>query len=174
MRDQRNGRILDIARLAEHVTALTVTNGIRQLQAERIRAIEDGPDRGESVGRSTDTTSTTERQAAEGYRIGLLIEDLRDAVHGFEIAHRHLLDLANDACRTRAFSAPATPGEDQPKISVCRDQQMGRAGVIEWGDPLCIKAAVKAGLCGQHYMCWYRYRTAHGISTDHEFERGAA
>ena len=44
-----------------------------------------------------------------------------------------------------------------------------RAGVVTWGDPLCIREATKAGLCGSHYMAWYRHRQANGIDTRKDF-----
>jgi hypothetical protein len=162
--------VLAVTQVAEHITAQRVTDGVRQLQAERNKALADGPDIGESAGRSSNATSTTERNATEGFRIGLLIEDLRDAVQGFEIAHRHLLELAEQAVRTRAFgAAPPEPAVEK----TCRENQHGKAGVIDWGDPLCMKLPTKSGLCGGHYMDWYRYRVRHGIDTIRDFEEAS-
>lgn len=165
MTDERNARVLNVCRVGETITAKTVTEGVWRLRAEKAAAL-DGPTRGESAGRGGSDTSTTERNAAEAYRLGLLIEDLRDAVEGFEIAHRHLARLADEAVRTRAFGAQP---EEQPIEPVCRDFQHGKAGAIEWGDATCCVGSVKAGLCSRHYMAWYRFRKARGIDTGKDF-----
>jgi hypothetical protein len=167
MRDQRNARVLAVAELSYHITAQKVTDAIRQLQAERIKAIADGPDIGESAGRSSNETSTTERNATEGYRIGCLIEDLRDAICGLEIAHRYLLTVAEEGVRTRAFGAP---GPEPVAEKTCRDNQHGKAGAILWGDPLCMKLPVKGGMCAAHYQAWYRHRVRTGRDVSRDFE----
>lgn len=166
MRDARNPRVIAIAQLAEHITAQKVTDAINQLRSQRASALIYGPDVGESAGRSTNTTSTTERNAEEGQRLSLLIDNLYDAIDGLEIAHKHLLHLAEEGVKTRAFSAPPEPPVEQV---VCRDNQHGKAGVIEWGDPLCLVAPIKGGMCNKHYMAWYRFRKEHNIDTSHEF-----
>lgn len=171
MRDQRNQRVIAIAQLAEHITAQKVTDALANLQGQRARAA-DGPDRGESAGRGTSSTSTTERNATEAHRLGLLIEDGRDFILGLEIAHKALLQWANDNCKTRAFGAPVIGNE--VAVALCRDNQHGREGVIEWGRPDCLRIPVKAGLCTREYQAWYRYRLEHGISIAKDFEEGAA
>ena len=167
-RDTRNQRAVTLAHRLENIIANNITNGVRQLEGERINAT-NGPARGDTDGRSNSTTSTTERNASESYRLGLLIEDLRDALNGAEIAVAHLDQLARQACTTRAFGIPGQGDDEPPKIPLCRDQQFGRVGVIEWGDPLCILSPVKAGLCRAHYQAWYRYRKAHGVDTGKDF-----
>lgn len=169
MREQPNQRALTLAHRLEAIIAVNITNGVRQLQGER-QAAQQGPARGETNGRSTSETSTTERNANEAYRLGLMIEDIRDAIAGAEIAVKHLDDLTMQACKTRAFNTPVHRDDEPPKVTLCRDQQHGRAGAIEWGDPLCLHSPVKSGLCGAHYMQWYRYRKAHGVDTDKDFE----
>lgn len=178
MRDQRNTRCLTLAHRLENIIALAITQGIWQLEHERSLA-KDGPNVGESAGRSNNTTSTTERNASEVHRLGLMIDDLRDALAGAEIAVNHLEQMANDAIRTRAFQRPPRPGQPVdsdigPQQPICRDNQKGREGLIEWGDATCLYSAVKAGLCRKHYMAWYRYRQLHQIRTDRDFEPGAA
>lgn len=163
--DKRNARVLAVAEIATYITAANVTQAVEQLRGERIRAL-DGPDRGETAGRSTSSTSDTERNANEAYRLGLLIEDLRDAIEGFEIAHRHLAQLAAQGIRTRAFGAPP---EAPPEITVCKHNQHGKQGVIEWGDPNCDRAPVKAGLCAREYMRYYRWCIEHGVDRSKDF-----
>lgn len=167
MRDTRNARVLAVASIAEHITAALVTQAVQQLDAERARAL-DGPDVGDSAGRSTNATSTTERNASEAYRLGLLKEDLRDAIHGLEIAHTHLRELAQQAVRTRAFGAvPETP----PELPVCKHGQHAKVGAIIWGDPTCDMAAVKMELCAAHYAKYYRYRKDHGLAVVKDFAK---
>jgi hypothetical protein len=169
MREQPNQRALTLAFRLEKIIAVNITNGVRQLEGERISA-QQGPARGETSGRSSSETSTTERNASEAYRLGLMIEEIRDAIAGAEIAVKYLDELTMQACKTRAFGALDPIDDLPPKIPLCRDGQFGRSGVLEWGDPLCLRAAVKAGLCGKEYIAWYRYRKAHGIDTNKDFE----
>ena len=161
--DQRNQRALTLAHRLEHVIAVNITNGVRQLETERVMAAA-GPAKGEAAGvRGSGTTSTTERNANESYRLGLLIEDLRDAIEGVEIAVAHLDRLSSEACRTRAFGPlleVEQPAEDAPR---CRDNQHGRQGTIEWGRPDCLDLPVKAGLCAACYAREYRWRKAHDL-----------
>jgi hypothetical protein len=162
-RDPRNQRALTLAHRLEHQIAANITAGVRQLETERVMAAT-GPAKGESAGRGGNTSSTTERNANEVYRIGLLIEDLRDAIEGAEIAVAHLDKLSSEACRTRAFQKdpdPADPpAEDEPR---CRDNQHGRQGTIEWGRPDCLELPTKAGLCSACYFREYRWRKAHDL-----------
>lgn len=161
-RDNRNQRCLTLAHRLEHQIAGNITLGVRQLETERVMAAT-GPAKGETSGRSNNTTSTTERNANESYRLGLLIEDLRDAIEGAEVAVAHLDRLASEACRTRAFGLtmerePAAA--DQPR---CRDNQVGREGAIVWGRPDCIELEAKAGLCSGCYQRERRWRITHNL-----------
>lgn len=56
----------------------------------------------------------------------------------------------------------------------CRDGQLGKDGTIEWGDPLCSEPSYKGGLCGRHYMAWYRWRKANGVDTSSMFEQSGS
>jgi hypothetical protein len=163
-RDQRNQRCLTLAHRLENIIAANITNGVRQLETERVMAAT-GPAKGEAAGvRGSGTTSSTERNASEAYRLGLMIEDLRDAIEGVEIAVAYLDRLADEACRTRAFGRMAEPeqaAEDAPR---CRDNQHGRQGTIEWGRPDCIELPTKAGLCSACYFREYRWRKAHDLA----------
>lgn len=175
---QPNERAVMLGFRLQHVIAKNVTAGIEQLQAERRRALVSGPDKTEVNGHAESAgTSTTERQAEEGYRLGLLIEDLRDALRGAKIAVDHLDHLAADACRTRAFAPLPRSSDIIDKISevpTCGQGQIGRHGVEEWGDEVrkhtefcppdcddlhrCGLPATKDGLCDRHYMAMYRFR----------------
>lgn len=159
MRDQRNARVLTLAHRLENIIAANITAGIRQLQTEQERAY-DGPSRGDSDGRSSSTTSTTERNANEVYRLRLKIEDLRDAIAGVEFAVKHLDTLSQEAVRTRAFGEPDPEPED--RLPRCDEGQRGRDGSVEWGS-ICAMSPVKAKLCQTHYMREWRWRKAHGL-----------
>lgn len=162
-RDQRNQRALTLAHRLEHIIANNITNGVRQLETERVMAAV-GPAKGEASGvRGSGATSATERNANESYRLGLLIEDLRDAIEGAEIAVAHLDRLASEACRTRAFGLPVDVEPAAADEARCRDNQHGRQGTIEWGRPDCIELPVKAGLCAACYAREYRWRKAHDL-----------
>jgi hypothetical protein len=161
--DPRNKRALTLAFRLEHIIALNITNGVRQLETERVMAAT-GPAKGEAGGvRSSSTTSTTERNANESYRLGLMIEDLRDAIEGVEIAVAHLDQLADEACRTRAFGAVMDREQAAADIARCRDNQVGREGTIEWGRADCVELPIKAGLCTGCYFREYRWRKMRGL-----------
>jgi hypothetical protein len=171
-RDTRNQRALTLAHRLENIIAANITNGVRQLETERVIAAA-GPPKGEQAGtRGTGTTSSTERNANESHRLGLMIDDLKDAIDGAEIAVAHLDRLASEACRTRAFGA--TPdiepaAADAPR---CRDNQHGRQGTIEWGRPDCLELPTKAGLCDACYHRERRWRKAHNL-TPRDIEEAA-
>lgn len=160
MRDQRNARALTLAHRLEHIVAANITAGIRQLQTEQERAYE-GPTRGDSAGRSSSTTSATERNANEVYRLRLMIEDLRDAIDGAVFAINHLDRLAEQAKRTRAFNEPDAP-EPEDKLPRCDEGQRGRDGAVEWGG-VCAMGPVKAKLCQTHFMREWRWRKRQGL-----------
>ncbi len=160
-RPKPNQRALNLAHRLENIIASNITNGVAQLQTELATA-RTGPAKGESSGRSNNTTSTTERNANEAYRLGLLIEDLRHAIDGAEIAVAHLDRLANEACRTRAFAGIIDEEPQAADVRRCRDNQNGREGAIEWGRPDCLELPAKDQLCANCYMREYRWRKAHG------------
>ena len=163
MRDTRNARALTLAHRLEAIIAGNITAGIRQLQVEQERAY-DGPTRGDNTGRSSSTTSSTERNANEVYRLRLMIEDLRDALQGAEFAINHLDRLAEQAKRTRAFGEPDAP-EPEDKLPRCDEGQRGRDGAVEWGG-ICAMSPVKAKLCQTHYMREYRWRRGNGLDPE--------
>lgn len=160
--DQRNQRALTLAHRLENQIAGNISKGVSQLETERVMAAA-GPAKGESAGRGGSATSTTERNANESYRLGLMIEDLRDAIEGAEIAVAHLDRLASEACRTRAFGPLLDIEPAAEDAARCRDNQHGRQGTIEWGRPDCVELPTKAGLCAACYAREYRWRKTHEL-----------
>lgn len=65
-------------------------------------------------------------------------------------------------------------GSHTPPPAQCRDGQMGKDGAIDWGDATCVDAATKAGMCGKHFMAWYRWRKRNGVSTERMFADASA
>ena len=79
-----------------------------------------------------------------------LIDD-RDAI----IA---LIASALHVCREAAgMRAPAV-------VARCKDNQVGRDGVIEWGDPTCEEIPAKAGCCAACYQRERRWRLARALA----------
>jgi hypothetical protein len=163
MRDPRNQRCLTLAHRLEHIIALNITNGVRQLETERVMAAT-GPAKGEgSSVRGSSTTSTTERNAIETDRLTTLIDNLKDALDGAEIAIAYLDALADEACRTRAFGMPMDREQAAADQARCRDNQVGREGTIEWGRADCVELPIKAGLCHACYQRERRWRMARNL-----------
>jgi hypothetical protein len=93
-----------------------------------------------------------------------LAADLAD----FEAQCKLIVVAASDAMR----SADRMIGTrlEVEKITECRDGQHGKSGSIEWGDPTCLKEAVKSNMCQAHAKAWYRWRKdqGHDVSSMHE------
>jgi len=117
-----------------------------------------------------DAVPVTAVEAAMISRMDLFgfIEHLR-AKHGELLRTvRELNELIVAGSKLRQPKTVVKP-EDQ-KRNLCCSGQSGKHAQIEWGDPLCMMPAMKAGLCQAHYMAWYRARQRDGIDTskDHE------
>lgn len=116
-------------------------------------------------------SSTTERIAAQRYHLKNALEDMRTGLDDVLKTVDLFARLVEDTLRhTDPDAIPAAARK------ACNDGQAfltqahgDRAGVVTWGDPLCIREATKAGLCGSHYMAWYRHRQANGIDTRKDF-----
>ena len=108
----------------------------------------DGMPRGEAA------LNAVERAAGARLRLSAtrttLIDD-RDAILA-------LIASALHVCRDAAgMRAPV-------EVSRCRDHQVGRDGVIEWGDPTCLEIPVKAGCCSACYQRERRWRLANALA----------
>ena len=81
-----------------------------------------------------------------------LKEDLRDAITDIEkqidALARLVVKITNDPL----------PGLDG--VALCSDNQHGREGVAEWGDPACMAIPVRSGLCSTEYQSERRWRAA--------------
>lgn len=51
-------------------------------------------------------------------------------------------------------------------VKLCAENQQGREGSIEWGDPTCTELPAKSGLCGRCYQGERRWRREHNRPTD--------
>lgn len=133
--------------LAPDVT-LALTN------LNRERTICDGyGSRGESAGRGGATSSSTEAAAIALQHFTRQTEDIRQTITDIEQAVALLARLTKTSIGMRAPT-------DTPR---CRDNQMGRQGALEWGDPVCEDLPTKAQLCYNCYMREYRWRDRHGL-----------
>jgi hypothetical protein len=162
--DSRNARLLQAGDKLTNYVAPLVTNAVAALR-ERLSHLDGYTGGGEQGGRvqTSDTSTPTERIAAQRYMYSSIIEDLRTAIedccHTIDLLGR----MADDALRD------ARPDAKPVEAAVCRDQQHGKDGVLEWGDVLCMRSSVKAGLCMGHYLKWYRWRTNNGVDTSKDF-----
>lgn len=162
--DSRNARLLQAGdKLTQYVAPL-VTQAVAALR-ERLSHLDGYPGGVEQGGKvhSSDTSTPTERIAAQRYTYNSMLEDLRDTITD---VCRSIDLLAQQADECLRDAAPTTKSAEQP---VCRDNQHGRDGALEWGDVLCMRSPVKAGLCAAHYMKSYRWRVDHGVDVSKDF-----
>jgi hypothetical protein len=94
-----------------------------------------------------DTTGDTACHAANAKALQLELNNTIDGI--YDDANR-LLNLV-----AKILRAPNDPDDKitaRDGVAVCRDNQHGREGVAEWGDPECVGMAAKSGLCTRDYQ----------------------
>jgi hypothetical protein len=94
-----------------------------------------------------DTTGDTACHAINATKLQTELTNIIDGVS--DGADRLLVLVA------KILRAPNDPDEPIPArdgVAVCRDNQHGREGVAEWGDPECVRVASKSGLCTREYQ----------------------
>lgn len=146
-------------------TSMLVQNIARDLIAARDHvaaelATLDGYPGGESE-RVSGSSELTPTEAIASARLGMRrhMDDIEAGVHLLNVT-------AADVARSlRGVLGTRVPAD----FTVCHNSQSGKEGVDRWGDPLCNKPPVKAGMCQAHYMAWYRARQAAGVDVTHDF-----
>lgn len=130
---------------------------------ERERALCDGfPARGESAGRGSSPSSSTEAAAAGSRHFAARAADIRTAIDIVDGAVKRLADLV--------YAARVPAAID---VVRCKEGQFGRDSVLWSDDTRCLELPNKARLCQRHYWQFYRYRLAHGIDVSGDFEESA-
>jgi hypothetical protein len=130
-----------------------VTLALTHLNRER--SICDGyPTRGDGTGRGTADASTTEAEALASEHYTAKADLIRQTL---DTITRNIELLGRVTQRSIGVRAPIA-------VPRCRDNQMGRQGAIEWGDPTCENLPDKAGLCSACYQRERRWRQAHGLA----------
>lgn len=110
--------------------------------------MSDGMPRGESPLTAVERHAEA-RMRLSGTRAQLVCD--RDAILSLITSALH---VCRDAVGMRA-----------PMITArCRDNQTGRDGVIEWGDPTCEELPAKAGCCSACYQRERRWRLANALA----------
>jgi hypothetical protein len=155
-----NQRIVQVGlTLLDHY-ALAAATAFEYLARER--SVSDGwAPRGEPARRGSGVSSSTEgavvsaehfdEQAAEGRRV---IADL-------EAASKAVGKWIADVGVPKAA-----------EVKRCRDGQVGRDAHMWSANLQCPDLPTKSGLCPRHYMAYYRYRVAHRLAVDQDFEPG--
>ena len=95
---------------------------------------------------------TTGDSACHAHNALALKEDLRDAITDIEKRINALARLVV------AITNEPLPGLDG--VALCSDNQHGREGVAEWGDPACTSIPAKSGLCTRDYQRERQWRVA--------------
>lgn len=157
-----NERLANAGHKLTNIIAIQMTTAVQAI-AERLTQLDGAGGGGERTGSSSDVSNPTERAALKRYHLTAVREDLREAITDCCNTIDKLGEMVDDALRNAGHIPEQT---EQP---LCRDGQVGREGVLEWGDPLCCRLPVKGQLCAAHYAKSYRYRTDKRINTVKDF-----
>lgn len=169
-RTQPNARLVQAGeRLSGHI-AHNASLALASIR-DRLNRLDGYSSSSDGATAGNTESSTTERQATQRYHLTNALKDLSTGLDDVLKTVDLFARLVEDTLRhTDPDAIPAAARK------ACNDGQAfltqahgDRAGVVTWGDPLCIREATKAGLCGSHYMAWYRHRQANGIDTRKDF-----
>ena len=131
-------------------------------QRTHIRTIgAAGTDEGRTGGGHSDPTL---RAVMERDRVDYLEGCIDDALASIHVGINLLDTYCRDALGYRREVEP-----ERARQSMCCDNQQGKHGVDEWGDPLCPMPSVKQGLCQSHYDAWRYRRIRDGISVERDY-----
>jgi hypothetical protein len=153
-----NDRLVHLGRTLIDHYALAAEQAYEHLA--RQRALCDGyPARGETAGRGTATSSSTEGAIVSAEHFDEQTARLRHAINAVDTATATLGHVIGDVL---------PPTTVQTKR--CADGQVGKDSGL-WSDNVhCPELPTKKGMCAQHYMRYYRYRVAHLLPVDQDFE----
>lgn len=160
-RTQPNARLVSAGDKLTRYTSVQVTAAVEVLR-DRIRHAHEGGGGGERV-HTSDMPNPTEAAGLSRYALTAELEELRDMITD---ACSCLDLLAQKAERIQRW---CDPGDKPGEQALCKQGQHGKEGALEWGDPLCDRLPTKGGMCGAHYMRWWRHRVDHGIDTSRDF-----
>jgi hypothetical protein len=157
------------AALCDYV-ATNLTKALEHVQRElsTLDGFPGGSDPGMKVTASSELTSV-ERTADARWAMTDAREQLRDLKAQVLVSIRELNEYINEVQRMRVPKVVVKP-EDKRKDACC-SSQVGKHGVLEWGDPLCMDLGLsnRGGLCERHWKAWYRARKKADIDTSADF-----
>lgn len=159
-----NRHLIDLATTILNITAPAVAAALTNA-AREIHVLDSTPTYsggGGSRGGNTISDPTGDATVART-NIDRDVTVINDLMRSLIETNHELIVAAN-----RLATRNQAPQKNQQQL--CRDNQTGKAGTIQWGDPLCPLPSTKSGLCSKHYMAWWRYRTAHGIDTSNDHQ----
>lgn len=141
------------------------TTAAKLVLTERIQRALSGTSSGERNDRvqSSRGSSPVESAALQSAHHSQLLDQLNAGIAriGEMISsHRRFI-------RTAIMYGPDL--EEPAPLPVCKENQHGREGAIEWGDATCEFPVDKQGLCSKHYQAWRRFRIRNGIDTTKDF-----
>lgn len=155
-----NARLLSAGEKLMRYTSVQVTLAVESLR-DRIAHAHEPTGDSERV-HTSDMPNPTEAAGLSRYALTAELEELRDTITDA----CHTLDLL--ARKAEEVQRWTNQGQVE-QLVLCKHGQHGKEGALDWGDPLCDRMPIKGGMCGAHYMRWYRHRTEHGIDTSRDF-----
>jgi hypothetical protein len=160
-------QLVEAAMLLQDMVAPSVANASHHLRQELV--ITDGYSAGEpeTVVRASAESSSTERAAVARMELNDMHDLMQLHVVNVLLAIRELHSVSQRAARLRA---PRVVTKPDNKDGLCCASQTGKHAVVEWGDALCLRHGVKAGLCEKHYKAWLRARHRDGVDVSKDFE----
>lgn len=135
-----------------------------------------GGDHVKVSGGGGDGLTAVERDAERSWELSSTREDVRDQVGAVRDRYNDLCGhLKALATITRTAQRKGLAKVDREMLDrrsdqqLCSDNQIGKHGVDEWGDPFCMMPSVKQGLCQQHYDAWRYRRQRDGIDVTRDY-----
>jgi hypothetical protein len=151
-RAQPNARLQRVAALVARA-ALEVTKALQDVDDElSMLGFPSSSSRGVGM---TNTEGPVSRDALRIQELTDWREETRDAIADVEEQVDWLIRILGRVRNVRHAHG----------VRLCAENQQGRAGSIDWGDPTCTEIPTKGGLCSGCYQRERRWRGEHGMPT---------
>src|SRR6187431_2696266 len=151
----RDFATVEMCRLVREVQRLALEHLAHQYHAYDGRSAQT---MGDGTPRANGELTTLERHAIARMEISSTVDQIKDDMDALPVLLSSYLAFARKA---QGFRAPTAEERGERR---CCENQTGRDGVGEWGEPWCMDLPVKAGLCARTYMREWRWRKLNNLA----------